>query len=99
MGKAGGQEPPPAGRGPRRRSFSEPRDPSAMKELLRTNDPVRLSWAMAQLAAAGIECHVFDQHTSIVEGSIGAIERRLMVAERDHRRAVAVIAAAGETAC
>ncbi len=67
-----------------------------MKELLRTNDPVRLSWAQAVLADAGIESLVLDQYTSIVEGSIGAIPRRLMVLERDHRRACAVIDAAGK---
>lgn len=65
-----------------------------MKELLRTNDTVRLSWAQAVLADAGIECIVLDHHTSLVEGSIGAIPRRLMVAERDHRRAGAVLAQA-----
>jgi hypothetical protein len=64
-----------------------------MKELLRTNDPVRLSWAIARLAEAGIESLVFDQHASVVEGSIGAIQRRLMVAERDWRRAAALLAA------
>lgn len=58
-----------------------------MKELLRTNDLVRLSWAKALLAGAGIDCLVLDEHTSLVEGSIGAIQRRLVVAERDHRRA------------
>ena len=50
-----------------------------MKELLRTNDAVRLSWLQALLAAAGIEAVVLDTHTSIIEGSIGAIPRRLMV--------------------
>jgi hypothetical protein len=69
-----------------------------MKELLRTNDPVRLSWLQAVLRDAGIESLVLDQYTSIVEGSIGAIPRRLMVAERDHRRARAVLAAADEAA-
>ena len=68
--------------------------PAGMKELLRTNDVVRLSWAQARLSEAGIESLVLDHHTSLVEGSIGAIPRRLMVAERDHRRASAVIAAA-----
>jgi hypothetical protein len=62
-----------------------------MKELLRTNDAVRLSWAQAVLAEAGIESIVLDHHTSLVEGSIGAIQRRLMVAERDHGRAGAVL--------
>jgi hypothetical protein len=65
-----------------------------MKELLRTNDLVRLSWAQALLADAGIECLVLDQHTSLIEGSIGAIQRRLMVDDRDHSRARLVIAEA-----
>ena len=63
-----------------------------MKELLRTNDLVRLSWLQALLADSGIDCLVLDQHTSLVEGSIGAIQRRLMVAERDHERAQRLIA-------
>lgn len=67
-----------------------------MQELLRTNDVVRLSWAQARLRDAGIDCLVLDHHTSLVEGSIGAIQRRLMVAECDHRRAGAIIAAAEE---
>ncbi|HZK91037.1 MAG TPA: DUF2007 domain-containing protein [Stellaceae bacterium] len=62
-----------------------------MKELLRTNDLVRLSWIEALLADAGIGCLVLDQHTSLVEGSIGAIQRRLMVAKRDHGRATSLI--------
>ena len=65
-----------------------------MKELLRTNDLVRLSWVKALLADAGIGCLVLDEHTSLVEGSIGAIPRRLMVDERDHRRAEILIAEA-----
>jgi hypothetical protein len=69
-----------------------------MKELLRTNDPVHLTWAMARLAQAGIDCVVLDQHTSIVEGSIGAIQRRLVVAERDYRRACGLIMAPGDAA-
>ncbi len=71
-------------------------DGHGMKELLRTNDVVRLSWAQARLRDAGIDSLVLDHHTSLVEGSIGAIPRRLMVAEEDHRRACALIAAAEE---
>jgi hypothetical protein len=69
-----------------------------MKLLLRTNDSVRLSWAQALLAAEGIEAVVLDTHTSIVEGSIGAIPRRLMVADADHARARALLIAAGDPA-
>ena len=67
-----------------------------MKELLRSNDPVRLSYLEAMLKGAGIVPVLLDEYTSIVEGSIGAIPRRLMVAERDHPRARAIIAAAEE---
>jgi hypothetical protein len=65
-----------------------------MKELFRTNNAVRLSWAQAVLAGSGIDSVVLDHHTSVVEGSIGAIPRRLMVAEHDHRRARELLAAA-----
>ncbi|MBV9862515.1 MAG: DUF2007 domain-containing protein [Alphaproteobacteria bacterium] len=67
-----------------------------MKELLRTNDPVRLSWAQALLEEAGIESLILDHHTSLMEGSIGAIPRRLVVSERDHARARALLALADE---
>ena len=58
-----------------------------MKELLRTNDVVLLSFASALLRDAAIEPAVLDTHTSILEGSIGAIPRRLMVADEDYARA------------
>ena len=67
-----------------------------MKELLRTNDPVRLSWLQALLAGPGNESVILDTNTSIIEGSIGAIQRRLMVTEEDYRRASALLAEAGE---
>jgi Putative prokaryotic signal transducing protein len=69
-----------------------------MKELLRTNNAVRLSWVQALLGDSGIDSLVLDHHTSLVEGSIGAIPRRLMVAERDFVRARMLLAAAGEDA-
>ena len=47
-----------------------------MREVLRSNDAVRLSWLVALLADAGIASVVFDGHMSIVEGSIGALPRR-----------------------
>ena len=67
-----------------------------MRELLRTNDVVRLTWAQVRLREAGIDSLVLDHHTSLVEGSIGAIPRRLMVAARDHGRASAVLRTAEE---
>ncbi len=68
----------------------------AMRELVRTNDVVKLSWLQALLADAGIEATVLDMHTSIIEGSIGAIPRRLAVGEEDFARARRVLEAAGE---
>ena len=65
-----------------------------MRELLRSNDPVLLSWATAVLADDGIEALLLDGHTSIVEGSIGAIPRRLMVADDHHDRAEWLLAEA-----
>jgi Putative prokaryotic signal transducing protein len=62
-----------------------------MKELIRTNDFVRLSWIEALLAAAGIEFIVLDQHASVIEGSVGAIQRRIMVDDDDHRRAARLL--------
>jgi hypothetical protein len=59
-----------------------------MKEVLRTNDLVLLSYATHVLAEAGIEVHVFDAHMSAVEGSIGVFPRRLMVHEEDLDRAL-----------
>ena len=67
-----------------------------MKELLRTNDVVRLSFLQSLLRDSGIESLVLDHHTSLVEGSIGAIPRRLMVAQQDYPLACSVLAAAGE---
>lgn len=68
-----------------------------MRELLRTNDPVTLSWIDALLREAGIGCVILDAHTSIIEGSIGAIPRRVMVADEDFERARALLAASAPT--
>ncbi len=69
-----------------------------MQELLRTNDSVRLSWLQSVLTSEGIEFVVLDTHTSILEGSIGAIPRRLMVADEDAKRARDILKDVGETA-
>ena len=67
-----------------------------MKELLRTNDVVQISWVVALLADAHIEALVMDTHSSIVEGSIGAIPRRIMVVDDDLEAARRVLREAGE---
>ena len=67
-----------------------------MRELVRSNDPVLLSWLTALLRDSGIEALVFDTHTSIMEGSVGAIPRRLMVANEDYAEARRIVTDAGE---
>ncbi|WP_299814548.1 DUF2007 domain-containing protein [uncultured Jannaschia sp.] len=54
-----------------------------MKELLRTNDPTILAFASALLEGEGIDCFVLDANISVLEGSIGILPRRMMVAGRD----------------
>jgi hypothetical protein len=66
-----------------------------MVELLRTNDPVLLSYLPVLLGDAGVEAIVLDTYTSIMEGSIGAIPRRVMVADEDAARARQVLDDAG----
>lgn len=65
-----------------------------MNELVRSNDLVYLSWVEAVLAAAGIACVLSDQYTSVIEGSIGAIPRRILVDSDDFVRAERVLAEA-----
>jgi hypothetical protein len=52
-----------------------------MVELLRSNDPVLLSFADAVLRDANIPHQVVDQDLGRIEGSIGAIQARVMVAD------------------
>ncbi|HTN11390.1 MAG TPA: DUF2007 domain-containing protein [Acetobacteraceae bacterium] len=67
-----------------------------MRVLVLSNEPVRLSFLMALLRDAGIACSLLDGHTSAMEGSIGAIPRRLVVGEADEARARQVLREAGE---
>ncbi|MHA1559936.1 MAG: putative signal transducing protein [Alphaproteobacteria bacterium] len=66
-----------------------------MEELLRTNDPVLLSFAEALLKDAGIQSHIFDQNMSVLEGSIGVLTRRLLVHGDDLNAARNVLDEAG----
>lgn len=67
-----------------------------MHVLLVTNDLVRLSFLTCLLRDAGIDAIVLDGQVSAVEGSIGAIPRRLAVANKDRAQASRVLAEAGE---
>jgi hypothetical protein len=62
-----------------------------LRELIRSGDPVRLSFVTALLADAGIESLILDTHSSIMQGSLGILPQRLVVADDDWDRAQAVL--------
>lgn len=59
-----------------------------MKELLRTNDITVIAYARAVLDDAGIESFELDVNTSVLEGSLGILPRRLMVIDLDLQEAI-----------
>lgn len=67
-----------------------------MHVVVTSNNAIRLSFLTALLADAGIETVLLDSHTSILEGSAGAIPRRLMVGSDDFDRACQILREAGE---
>lgn len=66
-----------------------------MIELLRSNDIVLISYVRALLSADNIRCFELDQHMSIVDGSIPAIQQRVMVDDKDDGRARRLLTDAG----
>ncbi|MFP3943592.1 MAG: DUF2007 domain-containing protein [Alphaproteobacteria bacterium] len=58
-----------------------------MKVVLRTSEPVAMSFAKSVLQEAGIEAVEFDTHTSVLAGSMGFVPRRLMVPDEDYETA------------
>ncbi len=66
-------------------------DDKTLVELIRANDPILISYILSVLQDEGIEAVMLDEHTSILEGSIGAIQRRIMVLERDLQFAKQII--------
>lgn len=67
----------------------------AMEELLRSNDPVYLSFVCHVLEEEGIEFLRLDEHMSALEGSIGVIPRRILVPADDAPRARLALGKAG----
>jgi hypothetical protein len=66
-----------------------------MRELVRTNDAVLVSAVGALLDGAGIHHLVFDQNMSVLEGSLGVLPRRVLVADDDIVAARRVLTDAG----
>lgn len=58
---------------------------------MRTNDPTIIAFATALLRGEDIDFFEMDVHMSVLEGSIGVLPRRIMVASKDHFRATAVL--------
>ncbi|MEP0519729.1 MAG: DUF2007 domain-containing protein [Hyphomicrobiales bacterium] len=58
-----------------------------MKEILRTNDMVLISFVESLLKEAEIEYLVLDQNMSVLDGSIGVLPRRLLVDEDEETAA------------
>lgn len=66
-----------------------------MIELMRTNDPVVISFVEALLREAGIAHFVADQNMSVMEGSLGVLPRRVMVGRDDLEQARRILTDAG----
>ena len=66
-----------------------------MKEILRSNDVVLLSYVEALFGEAGIGHAILDTNMSIVEGSIGVLPRRVLVVEDQWMQARRILMDAG----
>ncbi len=66
-----------------------------MLELLRSNDPVLISFAEALMKEAGIAYQVADQNMSVMEGTIGILPRRVLVERGRHDDARRILTEAG----
>lgn len=62
-----------------------------MKELMRTNDITLTALVRSILNDADIPTFELDVNMSVLEGSIGIMPRRMMVAERDYDRAMDIM--------
>lgn len=71
------------------------RSGAALRELVRTNDTVLVSAIGALLTAADIHHLVFDQNMSVLEGSLGVLPRRVLVADDDLAAARRILRDAG----
>jgi hypothetical protein len=67
-----------------------------MRVVLISNNLVRLSFTQALLRDAGVGSILLDAHVSAMEGSIGAIPRRLAVEDDDEAQALRILREAGE---
>jgi hypothetical protein len=62
-----------------------------MRAVLKSVDPVVINFAANLLSQEGVQSVVFDTHASVMDGSMGFLPRRLMVADEDFARAEALL--------
>lgn len=66
-----------------------------MRDLITTNDPVLLNFVEVLLTDAGIAVAVFDGNMSSVQGTLGAVQKRLAVPEDSWSKAHRLLDEAG----
>ena len=66
-----------------------------MIELVRTNDPVVISFVESLMRDAGIAFLVADQNMSIMDGSLGILPRRILVESERADQARRILTDAG----
>ena len=66
-----------------------------MREIVRTNDPVLISAIEALLNGGGVPHVVLDRNMSVIEGSLGILPRRVLVAEEHEGNARRILQDAG----
>ena len=66
-------------------------DNQNLRELLRSNDLVLISWIQSVLDEANIDVFVMDGQMSVLEGSAAAIPRRVMVPEDNYEIAIKLL--------
>jgi len=86
----------PQRRAPERENVARDRERRrGMIEIIRTNDLVVLGFVQSLLEGAAIPVFVADAHISVLEGSIGAFPRRLLVPADHVAQARRLVAEAG----
>ena len=80
----------------RRIHTASPKKDKELKELLKSNNIVQISYLTSLLKSEGIVVHLLDTNMSVIEGSGMAIPRRLMVNDADFITAKNLLEELGE---
>lgn len=62
-----------------------------MRQLIQTNDPVLISFVKSLLKDSDIAVVVLDQNMSVLEGSIGVLQSRIMVPDDTYSQACRIL--------